>query len=198
MDMTGDTLVLHDTLAGALAHSAGYKLDGVTPWLPAIVPSVKYPGNAGDLDTTVSVNGVVNNDPTKVIPVTDGDIVNLYIHSPGGATDFQAFTSMYQVVPTGTIMNLQHIFMDSAPGGFWLYSDGSFDLIPFIDGLGFFSAGPSAFPALLPSQGMNFAFPIPAGASGLGLTLFIQTVIRQTGLNILDLGIDDAIEFPIP
>lgn len=200
-DMATDLMVAHTTVPSALAHSAGYKNDGVTPWLPATTPPpvlATYPGNLSDFDVVVSINGTADTNPTRVISCNAGDIVNLWYNSPNSGTELQPFSVFYQLFFTGASLFSQVIPGETPPGGFWLDSNNpsaATTILVLVDGLGL--GGPAFLAPILPSFGYDFAFVMPASVGGQGLSLFFQGVIADPGLNSFNLGIDDAIELVI-
>ncbi len=194
-DTTGDALDRHQNVTPALRHSAGFKVDGVTPWLPAILPVATWPGNATDFRVATSINGALQTSPTNVFTASANNGINFYFHSPGLTLELFPFSTFFQIVPTGTAL-----FPATVPGesgGFWLDQTGTFAIFTLFDGMGFTNGlTPAAFAPVLPLGGMNYTFAMPFGLNGM--SLMVQSLIIDPGLNVVNFGIDDAIEIQIP
>ncbi len=193
-DTSGDALDLHTNVTPGLNHSAGFKVDGTTPFLPAMLPLPVWPGNATDFRVETSINAVVQTSPTNVFPAADFNGINLFFHSPGGTTEIRPFSCFFQIVPTGTFLPVASV--PGETGGFWLDQTGTYQLFSLLDGMGLGNGNvPLAFAPLLPLGGMNYTFAMPAGLTGF--SLMIQSLILEPGLNVINFGIDDAIELQI-
>lgn len=193
-DATGDALDRHTNVTVGVNHSAGFMVDGVTPFLPASLPLPVWPGNATDFRVETSINGAVQTSPTNVFPVSDFNGVNLFFNSPGGTTEVRPFSCFFQLLPTGSMLNVQSV--PGEAGGFWLNTTGIFQLFALYDGMGLATGNiPAAFAPLLPIGGTNYLFSLPPGL--VGFSLMIQSLILEPGLNAVNFGIDDAIELQV-
>ncbi len=182
------------------ATGAAFETHDLGSWSFATLSPPTYPGNASDFGCQVTVNGVLDTNSTRVIPVNALDIIGLHYHSPLGGTDGQYFSALYQLVAGGTPLVSAVVPGETPPGGFWLDVGGTNPgaltaIVPFIDGLGL--GGPSLLMPLLLPGGYDHGFVLPALLSGLGTSLLIQAVIADPGLNGLNLGIDDCIELQV-
>ncbi len=201
-DLPGDLFVAHTTVPSGLAHSAGTKNDGVTPWLPAIVaPPIPptYPGNGTDFVMNISVNGSSLNDPTGVhAGLAVFDWVNIWFTSPGGTTELQPFSAFYQIYGAGASLSVKSIPGDPTGTGWWLDDGvsppnpgGLTPTVVFIDGLQLLIGGQVIPPVLPQTFGFNYSFQIPPVLSGLDLHL--QALIIEPGLNSWNLGISNGV-----
>ena len=148
----------------------------------------------------MSVNGVPSLDTSKVLTVNALDLIGLHFHSPGGGTDNQFFSAFYQVVTTGSLLSSAVIPGETPPGGFWLDLGGTnpgtlTGVVPFIDGIGL--GGGAFLQPLLPPTGYDYGFVIPSILAGANTSLLLQALVVETGLNGLNLGIDDCIELQV-
>ncbi len=168
--------------------------------LSAVAQGPTWPGNATDFACEVKINGLIDSTPSRVLTVNALDIVGLRFHSPGGGTDNQLFSAFYQLIYIGVPLVSQVIPGETPPGGFWLDTSGTnpgvlTTVVPYLDGIGF--GGPAFLaPVLLPG-GSDFSFVVPPIIAGQAISLFLQAVIVEPGLNSLDLGIDDCVELQV-
>lgn len=211
--VTGGTHLLTGQPVGGLGLSGGAAWVGMTSacgtsiesheilsWSFATLLPATYPGNASDFDCRVSVNNVLSVDTTRVIPVSIFDTVALRFISPNGGTDGQYFSAFYQLFGTGSSLTSAVIPGETPPGGFWLDAAGTnlgavTAVVPYIDGIGF--GGPSFLAPILLPGGSSFSFVVPPIIGGAGLSLLLQAVVVDPGLNGLNLGIDDCIELQV-
>ncbi len=159
-----------------------------------------WPGNSSDFDCEVKVNGTVDATSDRVIGASALDVIGLRFHSPAGGTDSQLFSAFYQLVVTGAALNSLVVPGETPPGGFWLDTTGMnpgalTGVVPYLDGLGL-GGGGFLTPLVIPG-GFNYGFVVPPSIGGLGLSLMLQALVVDPGLNSLNLGIDDAIELQI-
>ncbi|MCB9834109.1 MAG: hypothetical protein H6807_16730 [Planctomycetes bacterium] len=166
----------------------------------AAMAQATWPGNATDFECELRINNVIDTTSSRVVTVNTLDIVVLRFNSPMGATNGQFFSAFYQVMYTGTALTSLVIPGETPPGGFWLDNTGLnpglvTGVVPYVDGLGF--GGPNFLaPVLLPG-GSSFSFAVPAILGGQGISLLLQAVVAEPGLNMLGLGIDDCIELQV-
>lgn len=183
------------TLVNGIAHSAGYLNDGVTPYLPAILPAPvgpAYLGNvpASDLDIDVDINAASDDTADDIHSVSAGDILGLRIYSDNGTYDGAPLVLIVSTFNTG---------MPPAPIGFdplqapyaWFTGNVSFVLD------GFASAGTLSAPVVGPGLGFYFSVEVPVALGGSATSALFQTFCAAPGLNNVGLAFANAHEFQI-
>lgn len=187
----GSPFVQIMTVTPTISHSAGYMNDGVTPYLPATLPTATYPGNFSDIAIAVSFDGVPDPQLTRVhtVPLT-ATYVTFNMSSPTGSLVGTPFILATVLFATGTPPVPITLPGDVTPA-LWLSPLSSVTLL--LDG--FTTLGAPFSPVIGPgTTGYAAVGAIPAGLSGLGLSFMVQLIAADPGINLANLGLSDAHE----
>ncbi|MFT7617668.1 MAG: hypothetical protein ACI97A_001307 [Planctomycetota bacterium] len=160
--------------------SPGRRATNIYPWSVTTLPIAAYPGNGTDAAIEVSINGVVDGQPTNIHNVTAGDIVTFRYYSPNmtlfGApfiavaqpftTGFPAPASGFPGDPVATIRYsgalITHVLADGLSNPF----------LPFAPILANYSQ--SGY--------------VPLAAAGMNLSYMVLLITQDLGINAVDFG----------
>ena len=156
----GGTFTLH-TLASGINHSAGFLNDGLTAYGAATFASVSYPGSGEDIVLETGINGSTTGGAgNDVKTAIGGDILNVYIDSPGSTFIAMPLILGADVFVTGV-----------PPIGFLPNVHLSPLYISLIDGLN----APAIGTPVLSFLGTSVTYLLPMGLSG-------QSIMLQAGV----------------
>lgn len=187
----GSPFVQIMTVTPTISHSAGYMNDGVTPYLPATLPTAIYPGNFSDIAIDVSFDGIADPQLTRVhnVPPT-ASYVTFNLTSPTGSLVGAPFIFASVFFGTGTPPVPITLPGDVSPA-LWLTPLSIVAL--HIDG--FSTLGAAFSPIIGPgTTGYTAVGAIPPGFSGIGLSFMVQLIAADPGINLANLGLSDAHE----
>ncbi len=169
--------------------SAGRRSANVFPWSTSALPFATYPGNGTDAAIEVSINGVLDNQPTNVHNIVGGDIVQLRYYSPGLQLDGFPFLAVAQPFTTGFPSPASGFIGDPVPT--IIYS-GALPTFILADGI------TSPFLPFTPVLGQFVhSGAIPMSASGTNTSYIILLISFDPGINAQDLGNAEAHELVV-
>ncbi|MEE2712969.1 MAG: lamin tail domain-containing protein [Planctomycetota bacterium] len=92
---------LYTTFAG-INHSAGYMLNGTSPWGPAVFPGTGLPGTGEDIALETGVNAATSGGAgNDVKTALGGDVLTVYVDSSGGTFVAQPLVLAADLTITG-------------------------------------------------------------------------------------------------
>ncbi len=170
-------------------HSAGRRASNTFPWSSAALPTAMYPGNGTDAAIEVSINGVIDAQPTNVHQIQGGDVVQLRYYSPGGSLSNHPFLAVAQPFTTGFPSPPTTLGNDPFPTVVYsallptfVLADGlSQPFLPFTPVLDLF---------------VHSGY-IPMSAAGTNTSYIILLIAFDPGRNSLDLGNAEAHELVV-
>lgn len=152
---------LYTTFAG-INHSAGYMLNGSTPWGPATFPGTGLPGTGEDIALETGINGSTSGGAgNDVKTALAGDVLTVYVDSSGGTFVGQPLVLAADLTITGFPLM-----------GFLPSVHVSSSFIVLIDGLSSTAIGTPT----LPYAGTSVSYVLPAGLTGQSILLQAASV----------------------
>ncbi|MEZ6196258.1 MAG: L-type lectin-domain containing protein [Planctomycetota bacterium] len=154
------------------------------------VPPI-FPGNGADAAIELSLNGALSAGAAGQHVVQSTDLMSFRMFSPAGSLDGQPFALVATAYGTG-MPPAGLSLLPGDPANVWIDPTNAFILL---DGL---SPTTPFIPTLVPG-GFNWGpFPVPAGLSGLGVSISAQLFALAPGLNPVNIGVSDGLDLQFP
>jgi hypothetical protein len=152
---------MYTTFAG-ISHSAGFMLNGSTPWGAATFPGTGLPGTGEDIALETGINGSTSGGAgNDVKTALAGDVLTVYVDSSGGTFVGQPLVLAADLTITGFPLM-----------GFLPSVHVSSSFIVLIDGLSSTAIGTPT----LPYAGTSVSYVLPAGLTGQSILLQAASV----------------------
>lgn len=149
-----------------------------------------YPGNGSDLAVAIGINGVPSTPANGIHPVSTGDAIDLTLLSPGNTLNGTPFALIMQLYNTPFPIPGILLPGDTAIAAWFTTALPAF-VFETLSGSQFF--GPQ-----IVAGGFNLGpFVVPASLGGSNLSVMIQLLGIDSGINAVNLGSSQAHELQI-
>lgn len=184
--LTGGTAVVGFTASMPTVSSGQQQDHDVLSWSFTSTVPAAYPGNGGDVDLTVDINGAASTGPGGVHSIASTDMVTFIISSPGATLVGQPLLLAATGFSTGSPPS--GISLTGGSPDVWIGFPGNY--LALADGI----LSGSGSPTIAPGGTSIGPFAVPPSFVGVSLSSMIQGAGLSPGLNPFNIALTDGHE----